>query len=72
MKLRVVPFNLRTTTSQNWEGFRGGLVSKAHRLWYHSTLGARVIEKHLLRESVSVTGDSRVCFVISIAVSQRR
>jgi len=25
--------------------FRGGLVSKAHRLVYHSTLGLRVIKK---------------------------
>ena len=25
--------------------FRSGLVSKAHRLWYHSTLGLRVIKK---------------------------
>ena len=27
------------------ERFRGGLVSKAHRLLYHSTLGSRVIKK---------------------------
>ena len=26
-------------------GFRGGLVSKAHRLVYHSTLGSRVMVK---------------------------
>ena len=26
-------------------GFRGGLVFKAHRLLYHSTLGSRVIKK---------------------------
>jgi len=25
--------------------FRGGLVFQAHRLWYHSTLGLRVIKK---------------------------
>ena len=25
--------------------FRGGLVIKAHRLWYHTTLGSRVIKK---------------------------
>ena len=25
--------------------FRGGLVFKGHRLWYHSTLGLRVIKK---------------------------
>ena len=27
------------------ERFRGGLVLKAHRLLYHSTLGLRVIKK---------------------------
>ena len=27
------------------ERFRGGLVLKAHRLLYHSTLGSRVIKK---------------------------
>jgi hypothetical protein len=27
------------------ERFRGGLVFKAHRLLYHSTLGSRVIKK---------------------------
>ena len=27
------------------ERFRGGLVSKAHGFWYHSTLGSRVIKK---------------------------
>ena len=31
--------------------FRGGLVSKAHRFVYHSTLGSRVIKKN---ECVSV------------------
>ena len=30
---------------RNAKRFRGGLVSKAHRLVYHSTLGARVIHK---------------------------
>jgi len=30
---------------QNVERFQGGLVIKAHRLLYHSTLGSRVIEK---------------------------
>ena len=29
--------------ARNW--FRGGLVFKAHRLVYHSTLGSRVIKK---------------------------
>ena len=30
---------------RNVKQFRGGLVSKAYRLLYHSTLGLRVIEK---------------------------
>ena len=29
----------------NVERFRGGLVLKAHRLVFHSTLGSRVIKK---------------------------
>ena len=29
----------------NVQRFRGGLVFKAHRLLYHSTLGFRVLEK---------------------------
>ena len=31
--------------SRNVERFRGGLVFKAHRLSYHSTLGSRVTKK---------------------------
>jgi len=30
---------------RNVKRFRGGLVFKAHRLFYHSTLGSRVIKK---------------------------
>ena len=30
---------------RNVRRFRGGLVFKAHRLLYHSTLGSRVIKK---------------------------
>jgi len=30
---------------RNVKRFRGGLVLKAHRLLYHSTLGLRVIKK---------------------------
>jgi len=30
---------------RNVQRFRGGLVLKAHRRWYHSTLGLRVIKK---------------------------
>jgi len=32
-------------------GFRGGLVFKAHRLLYHSTLGLRVIKKKKVQGS---------------------
>ena len=31
---------------QSVKRFRGGLVFKAHRLLYHSTLGSRVIKKN--------------------------
>ena len=40
---------LRTTTSRIVKRFRGGLVVKAHRLLYHSTLGSRVIKKNMER-----------------------
>jgi len=33
------------STGQTMGAFRGGLVFKAHRLVYHSTLGLRVIKK---------------------------
>jgi len=36
------------------EGFRGGLVFKAHRPVYHSTLGLRAIEKKTFNEGVVV------------------
>jgi len=39
--------------SRNVKRFRGGLVFKAHRLLYHSTLGSRVITKE---EEVKVYG----------------
>ena len=34
--------------------FRGGLIFKAHRLWYHSTLGLNVIKKSLTCERSAV------------------
>ena len=47
--------------------FREGLVFKAHRLWYHSTLGLRVITKKMT-EQVSTTMNehctSRICLLI--------
>jgi len=36
--------------------FRGGLVFKAHKLLYHSTLGLRVINKKKRRDGGVVTG----------------
>jgi len=38
--------------------FRGGLVFKAHRLVYHSTLGLRVIKK---KKKVGVEGRAWSC-----------
>ena len=32
---------------RNMMRFRGGLVCEAYRLVYHSTLGSRVLQKHL-------------------------
>jgi len=37
--------NRRRAKMANVHRFRGGLVFKAHRLLYHSTLGLRVIQK---------------------------
>ena len=39
--------------------FRGGLVFKAHRLLYHSTLGSRVIKKKKKDETVCSGHDAR-------------
>jgi len=57
-------YNLYATTAvpqqkggRNAKRFRGGLVFKAHRLVYHSTLGLRVIKKKKRREAdVARTG----------------
>ena len=38
-------WSVRSTDMQHTLRFRGGLVFKAHRLVYHSTLGLRVIKK---------------------------
>ena len=45
---------LRTTTLQNMQWFRGGLVCKAHRRLNQSSLGLRVInkKKNLIRTSI--------------------
>ena len=39
---------------KNVQRFRGGLVFKAHRLLYHTTLGLRVIKKKKTREDKAV------------------
>jgi len=42
----VIPASLgRGCCCRNVKRFRGGLVFKAHKLVYHSTLGLRVIKK---------------------------
>ena len=40
--------------------FRGGLVFKAHRLVYHSTLGLRVIKKKKVGECLESAGAEKV------------
>ena len=40
---------------RNVKRFRGGLVCKAHRLLYHSTLGLRVIKKKKKRSDLQVS-----------------
>ena len=47
VRLRVLPERLGGSGFRVWglPLFRGGLVFKAHRLLYHSTLGLRVIKK---------------------------
>jgi len=42
--------------SRNVKRFRGGLVFKAHRLLYHSTLGSRVIKKKKRRMALWYRG----------------
>jgi len=44
VSLQLVPVSLGRVY-QNVQRFRGGLVCKAHRLLYHSTLGLSVIQK---------------------------
>ena len=54
--------NLRTTTCRNVNRFRGGLVFKAHRLVYHSTLGLRVINKK--KKTAPAEGGEHFGFVV--------
>jgi len=44
LEIDPLTVHFRTTTFQKW--FRGGLVVKARRLLYHSTLGLRDIKKN--------------------------
>jgi len=41
----IPDFGWRCLVTSECVRFRGGLVLKAHRLLYHSTLGLRVIKK---------------------------
>ena len=50
--------------------FRGGLVLKAHRLLYHSTLGSRVIKKKK-REGAYAVGESGRSLVHSRSCEDR-
>ena len=46
MLYRSVQFSIQEQLlCRNVKRFRGGLVFKAHRLWYHPTLGSRIIKK---------------------------
>ena len=43
--------DLRTTSCRNVQRFLGGLVVKAHRLVYHSTLGSRAVKEKEERQA---------------------
>jgi len=47
--------------------FRGGLVFKAHRLLYYSTLGLRVIKKKKKGTCVSAMALAMICFLLALA-----
>jgi len=46
--------------------FRGGLVFKAHRLVYHSTLGLRVIKKKKEQSMVAMLVSIRIERLLSL------
>ena len=56
MLVWVKKLRLRGGVTHGSLRFRGGLVLKAHRLLYHSTLGLRVIKK----KRVEGRGDARL------------
>ena len=47
------------TVRRNVERFRGGLVLKAHRWLYHSTLGSRVIKKKKMTAEIPTRPECR-------------
>jgi len=60
------------TVHRNVKRFRGGLVFKAHRLMYHSTLGSRVIKKKkmLSKKHVVCTGGGARLSSGKVVISQ--
>ena len=54
---------------RNVQRFRGGLVSKAHRFLYHSTLGSRIIKKR--REAPASRPNRGVTILDVINVNQK-
>ena len=47
--------------SRNVDRLRGGLAFKAHRLFYYSTLGSRVIKKEKTSPCVTYEWDTYAC-----------
>ena len=60
MNPRGTVLNLRTTTSQKYEAVPSGLVFKAHRLVYHSTLGSRVLMQKKKKKNLRGNGRAAV------------
>ena len=57
--------------SRNMKRFQGGLVFKAQRLWYHSTLGSRVTKKKKKKKKkvYVLTRESNPCTLSSSPTS---
>ena len=52
--------------------FRGGLVSKAHRRWYHSTLCSKVVQKKKIRlPQASLLSGNRLASFAALAGIER-
>ena len=58
--------------SRNVQQFRGGLVFKAHKLLYRSTLGSRVIEKKMKLTPVEYLAPTRLTWAVIPAVTESR